>query len=142
MANFSAMVLKLVKRSPVANATEQFVKGVPEGTWRVVPAQSAERRVKLAECWMREMRFRCVAHFEMIQMTQCNVKLAKLRRKFRLTDLSACEVRSVVLGDLVAVNQNTALGGAGAAAAPWIVKRSEVSNGGTPLESTANSLRR
>jgi len=70
------MVLKLIKRCPVANAAEQFVKRVPEWTWRVVPAQSAKRRIKLAERGMSEMRFGCIAQFEVIQVAQCNVQLA------------------------------------------------------------------
>ncbi len=78
MANFSAIVLKLVKCRAVANAAEQFVKRVPEGTWCVVPAQGAKRRVKLAERGMSQMRFAYIAQLEVLQVPQCNVQLAQL----------------------------------------------------------------
>jgi hypothetical protein len=100
--NLPAVVLELVKRRTMAHSPKQLVKRVPKRVRRALAAQSAKSRVKLTECGMREMRFRCVAHFEMVQMTQRNVKLSKLSRNFGLTDLSTREVRSLSEGEAAA----------------------------------------
>src|SRR5882757_3083828 len=103
------MVLKLVERRPMANAAEQFVQRVPERTWCVVAAQSAKRRVQLAESGMGQTRFGRIAQFEVMQVAQSDVELAQLWREFRLTDLPSREMQPVALHNLVAIDEDTAL---------------------------------
>jgi hypothetical protein len=75
---FSTVILKLVQRRTMADTTKQLVDGVTKGMRRILAAQGTKCRIEFTESGMREMRFRCVAHFEMMQMTQRDVKLTKL----------------------------------------------------------------
>src|SRR5713101_4837745 len=128
------MVLKLVERRPVAHAAKQLVERVSEGTRRVLSAQRAKGRVEFTEGGMRQMRFGRITQFEVMQVAQRNVMLAHLGREFGLADLASRQMQPVALHEFVAIDEDTALGGTGTAPAPRIVKRSEIGDGGTPLE--------
>src|SRR5436190_1936482 len=115
------MILQLVERRPVAHAAKQLVKRIPKRKWRIVATQSAKCRVEFTERGMREMGFGRITQFEVMQVAQRNVKLAKLGREFGLADLSSRQMQRVALHDLAAINEDAALGGAGATPAPRVV---------------------
>lgn len=87
----------------------------------VVPAQRAKRRVELAKRGMRQMRFFRISQLEVMKVAEHKVKLAQLGRKFGLADLPSRELQPVTLYHLVAIDEDTALRGRGAAPAPGIV---------------------
>ena len=72
------MVLKLIEGRAMAHAAKQLVESFAEGARCVLAAQGAKRRIKLTECGVRKMWFGCVTQFEMMQMSERNVKLAQL----------------------------------------------------------------
>ena len=90
---------------------------------------------------MRQMGFGGVTHLEVMKVAERKVKLAQLGGKFGLTDLSSREMQRVALYDLVAIDEDAALCGAGAAPAPRVVERSEIGDGGTPFEAAAGTFR-
>ena len=87
----------------------------------VVPAQRAKRRVELAKRGMRQMRFFRISQLEVMKVAERKVKLAQLGRKFGLADLPSREMQPVTLYHLVAIDEDTAPRGRGAAPAPGIV---------------------
>ena len=89
MADLRAMVLKLVERRTMAYTPKQFVESFAERARRVIAAQGAKCRIKLAKCGMRKMRFGCITQFEMMQVAKRNVELAQLGGRFGFADLSA-----------------------------------------------------
>src|SRR6266567_1948403 len=141
LGNLGAMVPKQVQRRSVAHAAEQFVKRAPKGAWRIVPAQRAKRWVELAERGMRQMRFVRIAQFEVMKVAERKVKLAQLGREFGLADLPSREMQPVALYHLVAIDEDTALRGPGAAPAPGVIERAKIGDGGTPFKAAGGAFR-
>jgi hypothetical protein len=67
------------------------------------------------------MRFFRISQLEVMKVAEHKVKLAQLGRKFGLADLPSRELQPVTLYQLVAIDEDTALRGRGAAPAPGIV---------------------
>lgn len=91
---------------------------------------------------MRQMGLGRITQLKLIEMAQCQVEKPKFGGEFTLVYLRAGKMQLVALGDLIPINQNSALSDARAASAPWIIERPEIRDGGTPAIISVRMFRR
>jgi hypothetical protein len=89
---------------------------------------------------MGQMGLRRISYFKVVKVAESNVELTEFGRAIGFANLSSSEVQRISPHNFVAVDNYTALRGAGATSTPRIIESAAVGDGRTPLESASRSL--